>query len=83
MNKYELHQRKEPHGRSTTPINKNEIAKTAVADHVSARLKSFMRTDANKALEGYMVRQERKGAMTWIEKDGKLIPINPKDLKKK
>lgn len=59
--------------REVTPVSKSHKHQ-----HVTH---SLLNRAKNEEVEKFTIKEENKNPPTWIEKNGKLIPVNKKDLK--
>ena len=62
---------------------KSGNAVDALVKHKTKVLKSFLNTDTNKETEKFYAKVERKNTLTWVERDGKMVQVDIKELKKK
>ena len=81
MNKYEMPNPKKEDNQMSTRKSGNAI--DALAKHKTKTLKSFLNKDTNAETEKFYAKEELKNTLTWVERDGKMVQIDVKDLKKK
>ena len=55
----------------------------ALVNQKTKTLKSFLKKDTNTATNKFYEKIEKENTLTWVERNGKMVQVDIKELKKK